>query len=159
MAPTRHPLIDLIYNDETGRYIGVLERKLVIFQQENLRMRALLELLTGELWDDYSFAAEDKELFDLAVDALMRRCQMSHEDARKLCEDRWNACNPPEPDPSLATYMVGIPTAMPHVISHARQISDDGDNNAKFDHKKHLEGLERSKFQKPRIKLPGGQQD
>lgn len=140
MAPTRHPLIDLLYNDETGRYLGVLERKLLIMFQENNRMRALLELLTGDMWDDYNFGTEDKELFDIAVDSLMRRCQMSHADARKLCEERWAVCNPPEPDPSLATYMVGLPTAMPHVISHARQLP----GGAKFDHKKHLEGLEKS---------------
>ena len=73
MAPTRHPLIELLYNDETGRYIGMLERKLVVFQQENLRMRCLLELLTGDMWDDYSFGAEDEEIFRLAIDSLMRR--------------------------------------------------------------------------------------
>jgi hypothetical protein len=141
MAPTRHPLIDLVYNDETGRYIGVLETKLTVYQLENLRMRALLELLTGDMWDDYDFGPMDERLFDIAVDALMRRCQMSQADARQLCEDRWKACNPPEPDPSLATYMVGLPTATPHVISHARQLP----GGAKFDHKKHLEGLEKSR--------------
>jgi hypothetical protein len=141
MAPTRHPLIDLVYNDETGRYIGMLERKLVIYQQENLRMRALLELLTGEMWDDYRFDAEDKEIFTLAVDSLMRRCQMSQEDAKALCEERWRATNPPEPDPSLATYMVGLPTATKHVVSHARQVGPQ----VPFDHKKHLAGLEKSR--------------
>ena len=143
MAPTRHPLIDLIANDETGRYIGLLERKLLIMQRENLRMRSLLEMLTGDMWDDYRFDAEDAEIFSLAVDSLMRRLGMSQEDARKLCEERWQACNPPEPDPSLATYMVGLPTAMPHVISHARIIPE---GHAKFDHKKHLEGIEKSSF-------------
>lgn len=149
MAPTRHPLIDLIANDETGRYIGLLERKLLIMQRENLRMRSLLEMLTGDMWDDYRFDAEDEEIFNLAVDSLMRRCQMSQEDARKLCEQRWQACNPPEPDPSLATYMVGLPTAMPHVISHARIIPEADQTTAPFDHKKHLEGLEKSGY-KPR---------
>lgn len=139
MAPIRHPLIDLAYTDETGRYIGMLERKLVMMTLENLKMRALLELLTGDMWDDYRFEAEDKEIFDLAVDTLMRRLQMSQEDARKLCEERWQATNPPEPDPALATYMVGLPSAMPHIISHARQIPE-----AKFDHKKHIAGLEKT---------------
>ncbi|QHB37457.1 hypothetical protein SEA_LEOPARD_51 [Mycobacterium phage Leopard] len=145
MAPTRHPLIDLIANDETGRYIGLLERKLLILQRENLRMRSLLEMLTGDMWDDYRFDAEDAEIFDLAVDSLKRRLGMSHEDARKLCEERWQACNPPEPDPTLATYMVGMPTAMPHVISHARIHKE---TTAPFDHKKHLEGLEKSGYAK-----------
>lgn len=149
MAPTRHPLIDLIANDETGRYIGMLERKLLIMQRENLRMRSLLEMLTGDMWDDYRFDAEDAEIFDLAVDSLMRRCGMSQQDARKLCEERWQATNPPEPDPALATYMVGLPTAMPHVISHAR-ITPENERGtvAPFDHKKHLEGLEKSGYKR-----------
>jgi len=141
MAPTRHPLIDLLYNDETGRYIGMLERKLIVFERENLRMRCLLELLTGNMWDDYSFDAEDQEIFKLAVDSLMRRLQMSHADAHALVTERWAALNPPEPDPSLATYMVGLPTKMGHVVSHARVIKQ----GAPFDHKKHLEGLEKSR--------------
>lgn len=143
MAPTRHPLIDLVYNDETGRYIGMLERKLVMLERENIRMRALLELLTGDMWDDCKFEAEDAEIFNLAVDSLKRRLQMSHEDARKLCEERWNACNPPEPDPSLATYMIGPKPAMGHVVSYARQIPAP-ESGVKFDYKKHLEGLEKS---------------
>jgi len=141
MAPTRHPLIELLYNDETGRYIGMLERKLVVFQQENLRMRCLLELLTGDMWDDYSFGAEDEEIFRLAIDSLMRRLNMSQEDATALVSERWKANNPPEPDASLASYMVGQPkTRMGHVVTHARQIRT---NTAPFDHKKHVEGLEK----------------
>ena len=144
MAPTRHPLIDLVYNDETGRYIGMLERKLVMLERENIRMRALLELLTGDMWDDCKFEAEDAEIFNLAVDSLKRRLQMSHEDARKLCEERWDACNPPEPDPSLATYMIGPKPAMGHTVTYARQIPAP-ESGVKFDCKKHLEGLEKSK--------------
>lgn len=149
MAPTRHPLIDIVYNDETGRYIGMIERKLLMLTLENMRMRTLMGLLTGDMWDDYNFEAEDSELFDLAVDALMRRCQMSHEDARALVEDRWKATNPPEPDPALATYMVGnVRTSMPHVVSHARRIPE---SSVKFDHKKHIEGLEKSARNRERV--------
>lgn len=145
MAPTRHPLIELLYNDETGRYIGMLERKLVMLERENIRMRCLLGLLTGDVWDDKPMDSEDKEIFDLAVDSLKRRLQMSHEDARALVSDRWTELNPPPPDPALATYMIG-PTrepAMPHVVSHARQIKPE--QTAPFNHKKHVEGLEIAK--------------
>lgn len=138
MAQTRHPLIELVYNDETGRYIGMLERKIVVMQLENIRFRALLERLTGDMWDDRPFAAEDEEIHKIAIEALMRRLQMPYEDARKLVDERWQAANPPEPDPSLATFMVGQPQPEPPlVIPHAKQIG--------FDHKKHIEGLEKSK--------------
>jgi hypothetical protein len=143
-----------VYNDETGRYIGVLERKLIMLERENLRMRALLEMLTGDMWDTYPFDSEDQELFDIAVDAMEKRLGLSREDARNLCHERWEACNPPEPDPSLATYMVGVPqTQRPHVISWAKRIEDVVAKGASFDHKKHLEGLEKSSF-KPEIPRP-----
>lgn len=145
MAPTRHPLIELVYNDDTGVYIGMLERKLVMFERENIRMRALLTMLTGDMWEDTPMDAEDKAIFDLAVNTLKKRLQMSHEDAKALVSDRWTALNPPEPDPALATYMIG-PTRepkMPHVVSHARQIKPG--QGAPFDHKKHVEGLEIAK--------------
>lgn len=137
MTQTRHPLIDLVYNDETGRYIGMLERKLVVMQLENIRFRALLERLTGDMWDDKTFVAEDAEIHQIAIDALVRRLQIPEAEARKMVDERWAAANPPEPDPSLATYMVGMPKPEPPVvIPHARQIG--------FDHKKHVEGLEKA---------------
>lgn len=152
MAPTRHPLIELLYNDETGRYIGMLERKSTTLIVENMRMRCLLGLLTGEVWDDYCFETEDKELFELATDALMRRLQMSEEDARNLVRERWQATNPPEPDPAFARYMVGtVKTAMPHVITHARQIRE----TTPFDHEKHLAGLEKSEANRERYRETG----
>jgi hypothetical protein len=150
MVATRHPLIDLMMDEPTARYTGMLERKLAIYQQENLRMRCLLELLTGDMWDDYSFQAEDKEIFDLAVDSLVQRCHMSKEDARALCEERWNACNPPEPDPALATYMIGVPKRPPVYVTHARALNRPGD--AAFDHKKHLAGLEKIAERKRKAK-------
>jgi hypothetical protein len=139
VTQTRHPLIELVYNDETGRYLGMLERKLVLMTLENIRFRALLERLTGDMWDDIDFRAEDAEIHEIAIDALQRRLQMSHEEARKLVDRRWEAANPPAPDPSLATFMVGVPKEVhpPIIVPHAKQIG--------FDHKKHLAGLEKSK--------------
>jgi hypothetical protein len=138
VTQTRHPLIELVYNDETGRYLGMLERKLVLMTLENIRFRALLERLTGDMWDDIDFRAEDAEIHEIAIDALQRRLQMSREEARKLVDRRWEAANPPAPDPSLATFMVGVPKEAhpPIVVPHAKQIG--------FNHKKHLEGLEKS---------------
>jgi hypothetical protein len=155
MAPTRHPLIDLVFNDETGRYIGHLERKAYVFMIENMRMRVLLELLTGDMWDDQNLEAlvrtEDEQIFALAVDALKRRLNLSHEDARKLVDDRWTATQPPPPDPALATYMIGLESDMPHVVTHARRMPVP-ESGVKFDHKKHLEGLEKSKANRGRAK-------
>lgn len=141
MVATRHPLIDLVYNDETGRYIGMLERKLLKLQLDDLKFRALLELLTGDSWDDYSFSAEDEAIQTLAQDALKRRLGLSDEDARSLVQERWAAHNPPDPDPTANTYMIRKPTETPHIVSQARPMAPP----MPYDVRKHLEGLETAK--------------
>ena len=141
MTPTRHPLIDLVYNDETGRYIGMLERKLVIMTTENLKMRALLELLTGDMWDDKQFSAEDEEIKGLAIDTLKKPLNLSHDDATNMVDERWKATNPPEPDESAKTWLVGQPRKTPHVVTYSRPIGTP----AGVDMKKHLAGIKQSR--------------
>lgn len=140
MTPTRHPLIDLVYNSETGTYIGMLERKLLIMTLENLKMRSLLELLTGDMWDECRFEAEDKAIFKLAVDTLERRLQISHQDAINLVNERWEATNPPEAE-DTKSWLVGQSRKPPRVIAHSRPVM----NPPGVDMKKHLEGLEVSR--------------
>lgn len=140
MTPTRHPLIDLVYNNETGTYIAMLERKLLIMTLENLKMRSLLEMLTGDMWDECRFEAEDKEIFKLAVDTLERRLQISHQDAINLVTERWEATNPPDLE-DAKTWLVGKPRKPPRVIAHSRPVI----NPPGVDMKKHLQGLEVSR--------------
>lgn len=142
MAAIRQPLIDLVYNDETGRYIGMLERKLILYTQNEIRFRALLELLTDEAWDDYQFTEEDGEIRKLAEDALKRRLKLSDEDARNLVQERWDRHNPaPAPD-HTRTYLIGK-TPTPHVVTEARMAT--GDAKPPYDVEKHLAGLATSK--------------
>jgi hypothetical protein len=141
MTPTKHPLIEMVYNNETGTYIGMLERKLVIMTLENLKMRSLLELLTGDMWDDVQFDLEDKAIFEAAVSTLERRLQISHQDALNLVTERWKACNPPEAE-DTSTWLIGAQRSTPpKVISYSRPIG----NPPGVDMKKHLEGLEVSR--------------
>lgn len=144
MAPTRHPLIDLACNDETGRYIAMLERKLLLLTLENIKMRTLLELLTGDMWDDISFENEDKEIKAIAVDALKRRLQMSESDARKLVAERWTANNPPGDATPVARTMMAGPVGSadrPHFVSQHRPVG----YQAPYDHEKHLRGLAKAR--------------
>ena len=140
MAPTKHPLIDLVYNNETGTYIGMLERKLVIMTIENLKMRSLLELLTGDMWDDCRFESEDKEIFKLAVDTLERRLQISHQDAIDIVNERWEATNPPELE-DTKTWLIGQKRKPQRVVTHSRPLASPPG----VDMKKHLQGLEVSR--------------
>lgn len=139
MGAIRQPLVDLVYNDETGRYIAMLEKKILYFTLNDIKFRALLELLTDQAWDDYKFTEEDGEIRKLAEDALKRRLGLSDEDARKLVADRWTAHNPdPAPD-STRTYLIGD-TPTPHVVHQARMAT--GEPKPPYNIEKHLAGLE-----------------
>lgn len=143
MASTRQPLLDLTYNDETGRYIGMLERKLVLLTLDDIRFRALLELLTDTDWDDYKFSEEDGEIQKIAVDALKRRLGLSDEDARKMVAERWAKHNPdPAPD-HTRTYLIGD-TPTPHVISQARP-ARGATPQPPYDVAKHMAGIKQAK--------------
>lgn len=140
MTATRHPLIDLVYNDETGRYIGHLERKLLRLILDDLRMRSLLELLTGDQWDDYQFTDDDEQIRKLAVDALKRRLGISEVEARSMVNERWKRLNPPEADERTKTYLIGKRIKPEHVVTHSRPVNEP----APYDVGKHLQGLERA---------------
>lgn len=161
MAPTRQPLLDLVYNDETGRYIGMLERKVVLYELNEIRFRALLELLTDEAWDDYAFTEEDGEIRRIAEDALKRRLGLSDEDARNLVAERWERHNPePAPD-HTRTYLIGK-TPTPHVVSQARQATGTAPPLG-YSVEKHLAGLEKAKAnreadQARHLQAPGSDQ-
>lgn len=143
MAATRQPLIDIVYNDETGRYIAMLESKLLKYTMNEIRFRALLELLTDEPWDDYQFSEEDGEIRKLATDALMRRLQIPRDEAASLVAERWARHNPdPAEAESTRTYLIGD-TPTPHTVTTARMAT--GEAKAPYDVTKHLAGLEKAR--------------
>lgn len=158
MGALKHPLMDLVYNDETGRYIGMLERKLVKLSIDDLKFRALLELLTDEDWDDYHFGDEDAELMKLAVDTLKRRLGLKDSDARKLVAQRWDKHNPPPADPSkFKTHLFGPSvqkTAVPHNVTIARPI--EAEASPGYNYRKHLAGLAQSAHDRARRRQQAG---
>ena len=99
MAPIKHPLLELAYNDEVARYVAMLERKVLVLTIRDLKMCALLELLTDEAWDDEGIlAAENDEIRRIATDSLTRRLGISPPDAAKIVAERWEKYNKPAPD-------------------------------------------------------------
>jgi len=139
MTQLKHALIDLVYNDETGRYIGMLERKMFKLEMDNIKLRALLELLTDEDWDDYSFKDEDDEIRKLATSALERRLGMTSADARKEVNRRFKSHNPEPATVDTSTYLIGPPQDGP---STTTAISVD--TPMPYDVRKHLAGLEQA---------------
>lgn len=138
MASLKSPLIDLMYNDETGRYIAALERKILLFTLNEIKFRALLELLTDEPWDDYQFKEEDGAIRKLAVDALMRRLNIPEDDASRLVAERWERHNPEPASEESRTYLIGKTPTTPHVVTQSRNIGSVGGYNLE----KHKAGLE-----------------
>lgn len=150
MTAVRHPLIDLVMNDETSRYTGHIERKLVKFTLEDLKMRALLELLTGNMWDDTDFhKMTDDQLQEIAVDTLKRRLQLSDADARAIVADRWTKANPTPPDPNdikSRQFLFGPSVdkaKVPHNVVVSRPLGGKT-TPPHYNVQKHLEGLERA---------------
>lgn len=148
MAPTLHPLLSLVYDKETGRYINMLERKVTVLTFENLKMRSLLELLTGDMWDDLHFNAEDREIHSLAVDTLVKRLRISRIEARRIVDERFNRLNPPGPTADVSTYMVEKQET-PRILTSSEHLIEP----APFDHKKHLAGLETARARRGRATL------
>lgn len=143
MGAIRQPMIEIVYNDETGRYIAMLESKLLKLTLDDIKFRALLELLTDEEWEDYQFSEEDGEIRRLAEDALKRRLGISDEDARKLVQERWEKHNPaPAPD-HTRTYLIGA-TPTPHVVTKSRMAT--GEPTPRYNIAKHLQGLEQARM-------------
>lgn len=88
MVAMKSPLNDLKMDEQTSLYVGVLERQLMGLTINDARYRALLELLTGEEWDDMKTDFEDGEIKKIAIASLEKKLGISNEAARKIVRDR-----------------------------------------------------------------------
>lgn len=135
MTSIKHPLINLEMNDEVARYVGLLERRVLMLTLDSLKCRTVLELLTDQPWDDQSFGDDEQALKQVATDALVRRLGVSAADAAAIVADRWAVYNPPSGGDALASrYIVGKPTAKRPVFVPQAE-------NGGYDLSKHQHGL------------------
>lgn len=111
MTSIKHPLINLDMNEETARYVGLLERKLLMLTLDSLKCRTVLELLTDEPWDDQAFPDDEAELKRVATDALVRRLGVPEAEAAAIVAERWGRYNPPSSPGESSRYIVGPQTA------------------------------------------------
>lgn len=93
MVNVQSPLVGLQYDDTTARYIGVLESTLSFYVVRDAQFRALLELLTGEQWDDVKLDLDGKELMRISEETLVRKTGMTPIQARTLVAKHWNKLN------------------------------------------------------------------
>ncbi len=84
MAVLQNPLQHMSGDDQMTRYVGVLERRLVLLTIQEQRFRALLEALTGEPWDDQYSDLEQAELDGLVEESLVKSLGVTKIEAAKM---------------------------------------------------------------------------
>jgi|SRR6478735_155996 len=141
MVNLQSPLIGLQYEPDTGIYIGHLERQLAGYALREAKFRALLEMLTGEAWDDVELDIDTAgpQLMQIAEDALVQHTGMDRTKARTLVVQRWDKTNKSQEDVSAN---IRVPTAVP-IDSEAAL----ADKPAVFDGKTALENYKARKIQ------------
>lgn len=87
MVAIHNPLIDMEADESAMAYIGVLERQVLGLTVQELRFRALLEMLTGEDWSDLALDLENGELEKIAVNAMEAK-GMDRRKARRVVKQR-----------------------------------------------------------------------
>lgn len=138
MTAIQYPLINLEMDDEVARYVGLLERRVLMLTLDNLKCRTVLELLTDQAWDDQSFPDDEAELKRVAEDALVRRLGVSEADAASIVAERWGVYNPPEVPDETARFIVGPDKSKRPVYVPTAQSTSPG-----YDIEKHRAGLAR----------------
>lgn len=87
MVAMQSPLVDLQYDDQTGRYIAALERQVMGLTINEVKYQALLELITGEEWTSIKHDLDEGKIRKIAVEALEAKGIGSTE-ARRIVRER-----------------------------------------------------------------------
>lgn len=93
MAATNVPLGDITTDEKGAMYIAALERKLIAMSVNEMRYRALLEMLTGEQWEEINTDINKGELMKVATTATQRRMARSLAEAEKIVNENIAAAN------------------------------------------------------------------
>lgn len=93
MVALRSPLLDLQLDPQAALYVAHLERQLCAYQINEVKFRALLEMLTGEAWDDLALDMENKQLKDIAVALAEKKLGVTNMEARKIIRRRMEQAN------------------------------------------------------------------
>lgn len=91
MVAVRSPLIGMQMDPDVAAYVGALERQICALSINEVKFRALLEVLTGEEWDDMKTEFESKEIYDIGVRYAERVLGMKADEARKWVNGRMEA--------------------------------------------------------------------
>lgn len=84
MAILQNPLQHMEGDEQMTRYVGVLERRLILLTIQEQRFRALLESLTGEPWDDLYADLDQAELDELVEQSLQKALGITKVEAASM---------------------------------------------------------------------------
>ena len=87
MVAIKNPLIEMEMDEAAAAYMGSLERQILGMTIQELRFRAVLELLTGEEWSDIAADLEAGEIEKIAVDAMQKK-GIDRRKARRIVASR-----------------------------------------------------------------------
>lgn len=87
MVAIKNPLIEMEMDEAAAAYMGSLERQVLGMTIQELRYRALLELLTGEDWSDIAADLEDGEIQKIAI-AQLEKKGIDRRKARRIVSER-----------------------------------------------------------------------
>jgi hypothetical protein len=94
-VPLRTPLVGLNMDPDVAHYVGMLEGTIAALAINGVKYRALLELLTGDPWEETRIDFDGKVLMQLAASVLAKQTGMSPVDAKNLVARRWSQYNLP----------------------------------------------------------------
>lgn len=91
----RNPLVGMQLDDLGATYVGKLERRLIILELTNIRLRARLEAATGEAWDSENFPdMSSDQIQEEIAESLVRGLGISKMDALKRVRENYATANP-----------------------------------------------------------------
>lgn len=100
MVAVKTPLLSLKLDPQAALYVAILERQIVALTINDAKYRALLEMLTGDTWDDLVTDFEAGELRKLAIAHAQEKLNMDFLDAAKYVRQNEARANntPIEPE-------------------------------------------------------------
>jgi hypothetical protein len=93
----QNPDLPMDLKPDAALYVGMLEGTIAALAINEVKYRALLEILTGDPWEDTRIDFKGEVLQQLATDVLVKQTGMDRVKAQVLVAKRWQARNL-EPD-------------------------------------------------------------
>lgn len=107
MVARQNPLVGLKMDEPTAKYVAILEGTLALYAIQDAKYRALLELITGDSWEDTKIDYDGKRIMQIAEEALVRS-GIDRMKAKVVINKRWNQVNLQTPLPPQAVMLEDV---------------------------------------------------